>query len=339
MSFNVSRRGLLAGVLGLGALAACGDGESGTGAEPGASGAGGGPFAFTDDRGTNVSLAAAPKKIVAYIGTAAALHDFGITSPLVGTFGPLKAADGGKDPLAGDVDPAKVESLGNAWGEFNIEKYAALRPELLITNMYEPNQLWYVPDDSKDKILALAPSAGITVSRTSLRKVIQRYADLAGALGADLAAKPVADAKARFEAASEAVKAAVKANGGLKVLAASASPDLLYVCDPKVYAELSYYQELGVEVIAPGAVSGGYFENLSWENADKYQADVILLDNRAQALQPRDLAAKPTWASLPAVKAGQIVAWQSEPRFSHAGCAGALEALAKALAAARKVAS
>ncbi|MER7272871.1 ABC transporter substrate-binding protein [Dactylosporangium sp. NPDC000244] len=333
MSFNVSRRGLLAGVLGLGALAACGDGESGSGADPAASGTAGGPFAFTDDRGTAVNLAAAPKRIVAYVGTAAALHDFGVTS-FAGTFGPLKGADGAKDPLAGDLDPGKVESLGNAWGEFNIEKYAALRPELLITNMYEANQLWYVPDDSKDKILALAPSAGITVSRTSLAKVIQRYAGLAKALGGDPEA-----GKARFDAAAEAVKAAVKANGGLKVLAASASPDLLYVSDPKVYGELSYYQELGVEVIAPTAVTGGYFENLSWENADKYKADVILLDNRAQALQPKDLTAKPTWANLAAVKAGQVVPWQSEPRFSYAGCAGALETLAKALAGAKKVAA
>ncbi|WP_433086027.1 ABC transporter substrate-binding protein [Dactylosporangium sp. CA-052675] len=333
MSFNVSRRGLLAGVLGLGALAACGDGESGPGAGPAASGTAGGPFAFTDDRGTAVTLPAAPKRIVAYVGTAAALHDFGVTA-FAGTFGPLKGADGGKDPLAGDLDPAKVESLGNAWGEFNIEKYAALRPELLITNMYEANQLWYVPDESKDKILGLAPSAGITVSRTSLAKVIQRYADLAKALGGDPAA-----GKARFDTAAAALKAAVRANGGLKVLAASASPDLLYVSDPKVYGELSYYQELGVEVIAPGAVTGGYFENLSWENADKYQADVILLDNRAQALQPKDLTAKPTWANLPAVKAGQVVPWQSEPRFSWAGCAGALETLAKALTGAKKVAA
>ncbi|MFI5909487.1 ABC transporter substrate-binding protein [Dactylosporangium sp. NPDC051541] len=333
MSLTVSRRGLLAGVLGLGALAACGDDQSDS-TGPAASGAAGGPFAFTDDRGTAVNLPAAPKRIVAYVGTAAALHDFGVTSSFVGTFGPLKTTDGGKDPLAGGLDPAKVESLGNAWGEFNIEKYAALRPELLITNMYEANQLWYVPDDSKDKILGLAPSLGVTVSRTSLAKVIQRYADLAKALGGD----PTAG-KAQFDTAAEAVKAAVKANGGLKVLAASASPDLLYVSDPKVYGELSHYQELGVEVIAPTAVSGGYFENLSWENADKYKADVILLDNRAQALQPKDLTSKPTWANLPAVKAGQIVPWQSEPRFSYTGCAGALDTLAKALTGAKKVAA
>ncbi|GAA1499606.1 siderophore-binding protein DesE [Dactylosporangium maewongense] len=319
-----------AGGLGLGALlAACGDGTSG--AEAAA-------WEFTDDRGTKASAGKRPTRVVAYVGSAAALRDFGVDAQVLGTFGPSKSADGGKDPLAGDLDVARLTSLGNAWGEFNIEKYASLNPDLLVTNMYEPNALWYVPDDSKDKILALAPSVGITVSGgVSLPQVIQRYSALAAALGADQSAKPVVDAKARFEAAGEAVKAAVKSNGGLKVLAASASPDLLYASTPKAYADLGHYRELGVDVITPENVTGGFFENLSWENADRYKADVILLDSRTSALQPKDLAAKPTWAALPAVKAGQVVPWLSEPRFSHAGCAGPLEALAKALTSAKKV--
>ena len=324
-----------AGGLGLGALlAACGDDEGGDGK----GGAAAAPWEFVDDRGAKATAAKRPTRVVAYVGSAAALRDFGVDTQVLGTFGPSKSADGGKDPLAGDLDVARLTSLGNAWGEFNIEKYASLNPDLLVTNMYEPNALWYVPDDSKDKILALAPSVGIAVSGgAGLPQVIQRYADLAAALGADQSAKPVVEAKARFEAAGEAVKAAVKANGGLKVLAASASPDLLYVSTPKAYADLGYYRELGVDVITPENVTGGFFENLSWENADRYKADVILLDSRTSALQPKDLTAKPTWAALPAVKAGQIVPWLSESRFSHAGCAGPLEALAKALASAKKV--
>lgn len=333
----LSRRRLLtgAGTLGLGALlAACGDDDGPGTAAPG----GGGPWEFTDDRGTKVTAAKAPSRVVAYVGSAAALRDFGVDARVLGTFGPSKSADGGKDPLAGDLDVNRLTSLGNAWGEFNIEKYASLTPDLLVTNMYEPNALWYVPDDSKDKILALAPSVGISVSGgVTLLQVIERYAALAAALGADPAAPAVTDAKARFAAAADAVKAAVKANPGLKVLAASASPDLLYASTPKAYADLSYYRELGVDVITPANVAGGFFENLSWENADRYAADVILLDSRTSALQPKDLTAKPTWAALPAVKAGQLVPWLSEPRFSHAGCAGALETLAKALTSAKKV--
>ncbi|MEE1943220.1 ABC transporter substrate-binding protein [Streptomyces sp. TRM 70361] len=337
-SRRLSRRGLLAagGALGLGAfLTACGD-EGGSSGSPegGASRQGSGSWSFEDDRGETVKADSVPKKIVAFTGTAAALYDYGVECS--GVFGPTRLENGEPDPQAGELDVDKVTVLGNVWGEFNVEKYAALGPELLVTNMYEQDALWYVPDESKDKILSLAPSVGIMVARTSLNDVLGRYTALASSLGADLKAKKVTDAKKSFEDASERLRRAAKAKRGLKVLAASASADLLYVSDPAAYADLTYFKELGVELITPGKTEGGFFENLSWENADKYRADLVLLDNRTSALQPKDLTGKPTWARLPAVKAGQVVPWASEPRFSHAGCAPLVDALAEALEGARK---
>jgi iron complex transport system substrate-binding protein len=331
---HLSRRGLLAagGALGLGALmTACGGGGG-----PGA-GKGGDSWSFTDDRGQKATANGRPQRVVAYVGSAAALRDFGVGAQLVGVFGPTKLKDGRPDPLAGDLDVDKLTILGNAWGEFNIEKYAALRPELLVTNMYEPNALWFVPDDSKDKIGALAPSAGITVARVSLRNIVQRYANLAEALGADLEATMVTEAKARFERAAQTLREAATANGGIKVMAASASADLFYVSDPNVYADLSYFRELGVDFVVPTNVTGGFFESLSWENADKYGADLILLDSRTAALQPNDLASKPSWSKLAGVRAGQVRPWLSETRFSYAGCAPLIESLAQAIQGARKV--
>lgn len=336
MNHTLTRRGLLsaAGALGIAALTgACGGNDT-----PSTAGStAGGPWEFTDDRGTKASAAARPQRIVAFTGTAAALYDFGLGDKLVGVFGPTKLSDGKPDPQAGDLPVDKVEILGNVWGEFNVEKYAALRPELLITNMYEKDDLWYVPAESKDKILPLAPSVAITASRTPLNTIIQRYADLAGSLGADLAAAKVTEAKTRFENAAKKLQEVAK-TGGLKVLACSGAADLFYASNPEVNTDLIYYKSLGVDLIKPDKVDElGYFESLSWENADKYAADVLLLDSRTSALQPKDLASKPTWANLPAVKAGQIIAWESEPRFSYAGSAPLLENLAAALQSAKKV--
>ncbi|RLU92023.1 ABC transporter substrate-binding protein [Streptomyces griseocarneus] len=332
---SLSRRGLLAagGALGLGAfLTACGGGKS----SGGDSGSDSGSWTFKDDRGETAKADRTPKKIVAFTGTAAALHDFGIECAAV--FGPTKLKDGKPDPQAGDIDVDKVTILGNAWGEFNVEKYAALGPELLVTSIFQGKELWYVPDDSKKKILGLAPSVGISVAKTSLTDVIGRHAELAGSLGADLKAKKVTDAKERFEKASETLRKAARDNKGLKVMAASAAADMLYVSDPSVYADLTYFKQLGIEFIVPDKVTGGFFESLSWENAGKYTADLILLDDRSVALQPKDLGSKPTWAGLPAVKAGQVAPWLSEPRFSYAGCAPLVERLAEAVAKAKKVA-
>ncbi|MFI6263684.1 ABC transporter substrate-binding protein [Micromonospora sp. NPDC051006] len=336
-SRRLTRRGLLAGGAATFAvlMTGCGGGEKSPEAAAGTSG---GPWSFTDDRNEKVTAGSRPARVVAFTGTAAALVDFGLDKQIVGVFGETKRADGSVDPQAGELNVENVEILGNVWGEFSVEKYAALRPELLVTHMYDPGAFWYVPDESKSKILPLAPSVTITTARVPMTKPIERYAQLAESLGADLSAKKVTDAKARFEAAAESVRQAVKANPGIKVMAASGSPDLFYVSNPKVSTDLMYFAELGVDIVVPTKLeSGDYFEALSWENAGKFPADLILLDNRNTALQPKDLGAKPTWAQLPAVKANQVTPWDAVPRFSYAGAAPLLENLANAIRAAKKV--
>ncbi|MFE6835492.1 ABC transporter substrate-binding protein [Streptomyces sp. NPDC057705] len=337
---SLTRRGFIAagGALGLvAALAACGgtDSAKGDGGKDNGAAASG-PWTFKDDLGNDVSTKSKPKNIVAFTGTAAALYDYGI--PVKGVFGPTKTADGKPDVQAGSMDISKVEILGNVYDDFNVEKYAALQPELLVTNSWD-GTYWYVPEASKDKILKLAPAAAIKVGGdVTLDKALERTADLAKSLGADMNAKSTVDAKARFEAAAAKVREATKANPGVKVLVGSGSADLFYVSTADTSADLKYFKQLGVEFVTPEKLDeGGFFESLSWENAGKYKADVVLLDNRTGTLQPEELKAKATWAELPAVKAGQITPRVTEPIFSYAKCAQILEDLAKSIQNAKKV--
>ena len=53
---------------------------------------------------------------------------------------------------------------------------SALRPELLVTHMYDPDALWYVPDESKAKILPLAPS--VAAQRQGITLEIDRLMDV-----------------------------------------------------------------------------------------------------------------------------------------------------------------
>ncbi|MFF9910235.1 ABC transporter substrate-binding protein [Streptomyces sp. NPDC013457] len=340
---HLTRRGLLAagGALGLGAaLAACGSETKGS--DSAGSSEKAGPWKFTDDRGTAVEAKSTPKNIVAFTGMAAALKDFGIE--VKGVFGPTTVKDpktGAETPdvQAGDLDVKKVKILGNVWGEFKIEEYLKLNPDLLITDMWEKNDLWYVPAEQKDKILKVAPSVALWAADKSMPTVLQRHADLAASLGADVKTKQILADKARFEAAAERVRQAAKGKKDIKVLIGSGSPDLFYVSTPVRPTDTLYFQELGINIITPDKLDqGGWFEGLSWENVDKYKADVILLDNRTSALQPEALKAKPTWAALPAVKAGQVYPRVTEPIYSYAKCAPLLEDLAKALENAKKVA-
>ncbi|MEU1592312.1 ABC transporter substrate-binding protein [Streptomyces sp. NPDC005708] len=341
---RLSRRGILAagGALGLGAvLSACGDdkGKS-SGSGGGKAAATSGPWSFKDDRGQTAKADKTPASIVAFVGAAAALHDYGID--VKGVFGPTKTKDGKADVQAGDLDITKVTILGNEWGQFNIEKYAALTPDLLVTTMFDDaGTLWYVPDESKKKILAVgAPSVGISVYDRQMTEPLQRMLGLAKSLGADTASAKITQAKKRFEDAAARLRAATKANPGIKVLAGSASQDIFYVSGSNLSIDLEYFKALGVDFVEPSAsvlkASGGWFENLSWENIDKYKADVIMMDNRTSAIQPADIT-EATWKKLPAVKAGQVIARNPEPILSYDKCAPLLEDLAKAIETAKKV--
>ncbi|MGW2457983.1 ABC transporter substrate-binding protein [Streptomyces argyrophyllae] len=340
---HLTRRGLLAagGALALGAaLAACGDdkgkdGGSGTEAKAGTTG----PWSFEDDRGTTVKLDKVPANIVAFTGVGAALYDYGIQ--VKGVFGPTRTTDGKPDVQAGDMDVSKVTVLGNTWGQFSVEKYASLAPDVLVSTMFDgAGTLWYVPEESKKKIAQLAPSVGISVYDRRLTAPLQRMWDLAASLGADMKAAKVTDAKKRFEEAAARLRAAAKARPGIKVMAGSASDQLFYVSGTNLSIDLEYFKALGVNFVEPPESAkkqgGGWYESLSWENVDKYRADIIMMDDRTSAIQPADIT-KATWKKLPAVKAGQVIARSPEPILSYDKCVPLLTNLAEALEKAKKV--
>lgn len=340
-----TRRGILAagGALGLGAvLAACGDDDGksgGSGDKTGGAAAKSGPWSFKDDRGTTVKLDKVPTNIVAFTGVAAALYDYGVE--VKGVFGPTTTKDGKPDVQAGDLDVDKVTVLGNEWGKLNVEKYASLAPEVLITTTFDTaGTLWSVPEESKDKIAKLAPSVAISVFDRQLTQPLQRMWELAESLGADMKAKKVTDAKAAFDKAAARLRAAAKARPEIRVLAGSASPDLFYVSGTNLSVDLEYFKALGVNFVEPSEeakkATGGWFESLSWENVDKYPADVIIMDDRASTIQPADIT-EGTWKKLPAVKAGQVIARSPEPILSYDKCTPLLDNLAEAIENAKKV--
>jgi iron complex transport system substrate-binding protein len=340
---HLTRRGILAagGALGLGAvLAACGDDDTKSGgSDSTASAKASGPWTFKDDRGETVKLDKTPERIVAFVGVAAALHDYGIE--VEGVFGPTKTQDGKADVQAGDMDVSKLTVFGNVWDQFNVEQYAAFRPELLISTTFDDaGTLWYVPEASKDKIAKLAPSVAVSVYDRQITEPLQRVWELAESLGADMKAAEVTKAKQDFEAAAERLRKAAKARPEIKVMAGSASTELFYVSGTNLSIDLEYFKALGVNFVEPPeeakAEGGGWYEGLSWENVDKYDADIIMMDDRSQTIQPADIT-EGTWKKLPAVKAGQVIARSPEPILSYAKCTPLLTTLAEAIEKAKKV--
>lgn len=254
------------------------------------------------------------------MGAAAALWDFGVRP--IAVFGPHKLKDGSRDPQVGNVDITKVTGLGNVWDEFNVEQYIALQPDLLVSSMYVNGTLWYVPEKSRDTIEQVAPTAGVMLTGKSATEVIGKYEELAASLGASMEGVP--EAKARMEAATKEL-AQFK---NLRILLASGGADAFWVVNPPEYPDIVHMVNAGLNVVTPSKVDeGGFFQTLSWENADEYDADVILYDTRTQALKPEEMMKKPTFAKLPAVEAGQLYPWSAEAPFSYQGYATFLEEL------------
>lgn len=314
---SLSRRSVLAGIggaAGLAALAACGGGGGG---EP-APGAPGGRWEFTDDLGVRVSLPSPPRRIVAYVSGAAALWDFGVRP--VGIYGPSRNDDGSKNPLAGNLDLNAVQSVGEGYTEFAVERLAALQPDLLIASLNGagPADRWIIKDTIAAQIEPICPIYSIQESLNPLPQVIDSYATLASRLGANVTEPTITQARSAFEAAGQRLRSAIEQKPGLRTEFVYGDNDGFYVASPKFYSTLIWYHQLGLTIARQDDPSTDFYQQLSWEQASFYPSDVVLTDIRSFSLPQQDMIARfPTFRDLPAVRAGQLGGWNGEPRFSY----------------------
>lgn len=316
---TVTRRRFLAGTAGtatLAALAACTNSANDS-AAAGTQNGKASPFDFTDDRDKKVHLDSAPTTIVAYSGSAAALWEYGIKPAAI--FGPQRRSDGSKDPQVGRVDLNGIVDLGNAFNEFDVPRYIKVAPQLLVSMVVNAEGLWYVPEDSADEIAQHAPSVGIKMVQKNAAKVIERYEQLAKALGADVEAESVRSAKAEYEKATQRLRKAAEAKKGLRVLAVSGSSDSPYIGNPLAHASLRFLYEAGVPITNVGdqPETATWAPELTWEQVNRYPADLILHDVRTQALTLDQLQQIDVFRELPAVKAGALAPWRTEDPYSY----------------------
>lgn len=307
-----ARRSLLAATLSAGTaavLAGCGGGSTGNG---------GNGWSYTDGTGRTVRLGARPSRIAGFSDAIASLWAYGIKPVAVFGYAAMKS-----DPSFGGMDTAGVTEVGRTYGEIDLEALAAARPELIVTHVYpkESGHLTgtetlygFADKEQVQKANQIAPVVAIAMMGTA-DTVIGHVNDLAVRLG--VPRFRLAGYRSRFEAASDRVSAAAKK--GLSVLAEAAyANDGLYIAKPVDDPALGYYAKLGVDVRNPGG-SNYYWRLASWEQVDRYGADVILNSTRAMTIP--EVLRQPTFAALPAAKARQVFEWHTEnmdyPHLTH----------------------
>ncbi|MGN9908321.1 ABC transporter substrate-binding protein [Phytohabitans sp. LJ34] len=314
-------------------LAGCGD-DSTTGGEAAAAPAG--PWQFTDGSGQVVKADKTPTRIIAHAGEAAALMSFGIKP--VGIYADESVKT---DPNLKNLDLTGIEILGQEWGKIDVEKAAALRPDLIVGDWWPAEKahsgMEEGVDEKSKKLAELAPVVGVSQGK-SIVALADGYESLAKSLGADVSKPEIAANKQRFEQAVAAFKEAVAAKPGLTVAAMSPADDKVYVANPPYAPELLDLKSWGLDVLTPASPDPGfpYWENLSWENADKYQPDLILWDGRSfTATANAEWGKKqPTWFKIKAAKAGATVSWPAFWLHTYGDFATELDKLTAAVKAA-----
>jgi iron complex transport system substrate-binding protein len=86
--------------------------------------------------------------------------------------------------------------------------------------------------------------------------------------------------------------------------------------------------------VGESPTGGGYGETLSWEEADKYPADLVLADVRGATLEQLREAMPPTAAALPAIEADQMIAWPTAFALGYGNVAAVIDEITAAVDAA-----
>jgi len=287
----------------------------------------GGSWSYTSGDGKTYTADSTPQRIIAQGEAAAALISFGIRPVAIYSNDPVE-----ENKSLKDLDLSGIKILSETYGQIDAETAAGLEPDLIVAS-YWPLEKAYGGfeagvEDSAKKVARLADVVG-PAEGDSVEEKLAGYEELAVSLGADVDSTDIAADKATFEAAVERFRTTVAGKEGLTSLAVSPAEDLLYVAVPGEASELSDFERWGLDIIDPDAPDPdfAYWENLSWENADKYQPDVILMDDRDAANSLQVAQGQPTWKNIKAVEAGAVVPWPAYWIHTYADYAEQLDQL------------
>lgn len=329
----ISRRAVVAAG-GAAALSALGSGALAQESTPSASPAASGEWTFTDDVGVTVTLPQRPTRIVADVNAAAPLWDFGI-KPIA-----VSGWTVASDASWGNVDrETPVINAQDGAPEPDLESLVSLDAELFISIAWAPDDIWsFSTLEAYANTQAVVPVIAISVAGLADANM-QRFIDLAVALGADLDSPELVEAKAAFEAAVATFSETASAKADLTTVFAGVdvNGDQWYMANPPDWADLSWYRSLGMTIVDPDVEPGAFWEYLSLEQAGKYPSDIFFNSTRAGSSTPEELQANPLFGVHPAIAAGQIGGWNQDFILSYQGLKAALDNMTSVLSTAEKV--
>lgn len=331
--YRISRRSLFSGAAALaatGVLSACGPNTT----DDQNSGGGSGGWSFTDDRGEEITLDRTPARIAGLNDAIASLWNYGI----------VPVASFGYTGLDADVnfdgkDTSKVTEVGSTYGEINLVRLQAQKPDLIITHAYpedssgkvDPKKPLYGFKDLKQQEDAakIAPIVALAMTG-SADKVVARTTEFAKSLGADQ--KLLTEKKRGYDSARKRLREAT--SSGLTVMAVAAyETDGVHIAKAEDDPALRSYTDLGMNYPDPGG-DAYYWRQVAWENITDFRTDVVLYSLRA--MSGDEMLKQPTFANMPVAKAKQVYPWEFSA-MDYVAQAATINRLAENLEGARRV--
>lgn len=270
------------------------------------------------------------------VNIAAPLWDFGIKQD--GLFGWIALADGTFGAAGGNVDSTGIPLAGNLNEPLQLEPAINIGPDLILTLTWAPDvpgEYWSIDADLVDQTLGIAPIIALSATGRADENV-KRFAELSGALGADLDSEELTQAKADYEKALDEYTATAR-NSDLVALFVYLTESETYVANPPDWGDINLYTELGLSTVDPGVEKYDYWLTISNELAIDYPADMLFVSSRDGRLSDEEIQAMPGWRLHPAVAAGQIFDWNQDFIQSYQGMKTALDHITGAINASTKV--
>jgi iron complex transport system substrate-binding protein len=228
--------------------------------------------------------------------------------------------------------------VGNVTTPFDAEPAIGAKPDLIVTltdGSDDPDLYWSIDPKIVGVAREIAPILAINTS-VQLDQVVARFAELATALGADLASEEIRTSKTAADQAALDFAAGVEAKPELNAIFISTTEEALYIANPKVASDLIYFRELGLDIPDLDVADTEYWEKLDWEQALKYPVDVVFYSTRV-GLTADELKAHPVFSRHPAVIAGQLYPWNGEEPLSYQGITTTLTNTLASIEAAKPV--
>ncbi|MFT4041081.1 MAG: ABC transporter substrate-binding protein [Thermomicrobiales bacterium] len=299
-----------------------------------------GEWTFTDVLGNTVTLPEKPQRIAAAINMAAALWDYGVEVPTVFGWTATHFPDG--DHVAwGNIDVDKVTTLGDADGNVIVEDLLAQQPDLIVSWLWDKDNpassQVAIPEELTEQVEGIAPVIYL-VQGDANDVELGRIEAFAAAMGADLDSPEIVAQREAYEAKKAELQEVAAAQSDLTVIFASFGEDRLWVAGPDYVADLGQVRDLGVKIANDGSpTSESYWEELSLEQALKYPADVLYIDQYGALTELEALQAQATVGQHPAVLAGQAGPWKRDLPLNYQGLTAFIESVLEPLRDAEKV--